>query len=105
MTAHEVNEPTVWSILPPCSQCGKAFTERACGIAHGIIASDPLRHGIFAGVLAERDVRIGQQTLLDAAEAVRDARENGLPTGVTGHPTHPYIEKWLRERADRIGDL
>lgn len=33
--------------LPPCSQCGKPFTARACGFAHATIAADPTQHRLY----------------------------------------------------------
>jgi hypothetical protein len=57
-----------------------------------------------AAALAEALAPMVAGVLTEAADAVRDARENGLPTGVTGHPTHPYIEKWLRGRAEAVAE-
>lgn len=39
------------------------------------------------------------EAFTDAADDVKGVREHGLPRGVSAHPSHPYIEKWLRDRA------
>lgn len=35
------------TLLPPCSQCGQRFYDRACGPTHAMIAANPLRHRVF----------------------------------------------------------
>lgn len=44
-----------------------------------------------------------RRALEDAADAVAHVRDRGLPPGVASHPTHQYIENWLRDRAERVG--
>jgi len=54
-----------------------------------------------AAALATVVAEARAEALREAADAVARARDDGLTTGETGHPTHPYIETWLRARADR----
>lgn len=35
------------TLLPPCTQCGARFYERACGPTHAVIAANPLQHRMF----------------------------------------------------------
>jgi len=54
-----------------------------------------------AAALAPVVAEVRAEALREAARDIARAREDGLATGETGHPTHPYIETWLRARADR----
>lgn len=56
----------------------------------------------IAAVLAPVVATARAEALTEAADAVRDCRENGLPAGYTSHPYHQGVEKWLRDRAARI---
>lgn len=47
-----------------------------------------------------RRVRAASRTaLIEAAKAVKDVRENGLPEGVTHAPYAKHFEDWLLDRA------
>lgn len=40
-----------------CTQCGNRFEDRACGISHALIASDPLQHRLVAALRSARGAR------------------------------------------------
>lgn len=46
-----------------------------------------------------REQAAARRALEDAADAVARVRDRGLPPACHSHPTHPYIENWLRDRA------
>jgi hypothetical protein len=55
------------TILPPCTQCGHRFYERACGPTHAVIAANPLRHRLFGDLLDPLldEVRTATLTLVE----------------------------------------